>query len=77
MVISKMTKDKNSLTVDQFAQRAAAETRRRLLETEATEVEDEESLPDSATPKSNGSETVDSCFLDKSRVISRVFGKDS
>lgn len=38
------------MTIDQFAQRAAGETRRRLVEGEAFTVVDEESLPDSATP---------------------------
>lgn len=38
------------LTISEFAQRAAGETRRRLLEGPAFTVEDEDKLPDSSTP---------------------------
>jgi hypothetical protein len=40
----------SGMTISEFAQRAAADTRRRLVEGEAFTVENEESLPDSATP---------------------------
>lgn len=39
-----------SLTISQFAQRAAGQTRRRLVEGDAFTVVDEEELPDSSTP---------------------------
>jgi len=38
------------LTVDQFAARASQNVRRRLIEGDAFTVENEEDLPDSATP---------------------------
>ena len=38
------------MTISQFAQRAAAETRRELVEGPAFTVVDEEDLPDGATP---------------------------
>ena len=38
------------MTISQFAQRAADETRRELVEGDAFTVVDEEDLPDGATP---------------------------
>ena len=38
------------MTISQFAQRAAGETRRELVEGDAFTVVDEEDLPDGATP---------------------------
>lgn len=67
----------SDLTVSEFAQRAAGEVSRELLETEATEVEDKENLPESAIPKSNRSQSGDNQFLDKTRVLARVLDKTS
>ena len=40
----------SDLTISQFAQRAAGETRLQLLEGDAFTVVDEDELPDSSTP---------------------------
>jgi len=40
----------NKLTISQFAQRAGAETRRRLVEGDAFTVVDEEELPEASVP---------------------------
>jgi len=63
----------SDLTISEFAQRAAGEVSRELLDTEATEVEDEENLPDSAIPNSKGIDSTDNQFIDKARVLDRVF----
>jgi len=63
----------SDLTISEFAQRAAGEVSRELLDTEATEVEDEENLPDSAIPNSKGIDSIDNQFIDKARVLDRVF----
>ena len=63
----------SDLTISEFAQRAAGEVSRELLDTEATEVEDEENLPDSAIPNSKGIDSIDIQFIDKARVLDRVF----
>ena len=65
------------LTVSEFAQRAAGEVSRELLDTEATEVEDKENLPEAAIPKSNGSQSGDNELVDKTRVLACVLDKTS
>lgn len=67
----------SKLTVSEFAQRAAGNVSRELLDTEASEVENEEELPDSATPDSKGSQSGDNVFFDKTRVLARVMDKIS
>lgn len=63
----------SDLTISEFAQRAAGEVSRELLDTEATEVVDTENLPDSAIPNSKGVDSTDNQFIDKARVLDRVF----
>jgi len=67
----------SDLTVSEFAQRAAGEVSRELLDTEATEVEDTENLPEAAIPKSNGSQSGDNELVDKTRVLACVLDKTS